>query len=555
MKHWKRLVTFIAVAAMALAMGVGTAWAEPAANTIKVDGLKAGDTVKYVQVIKWDETQGWVKAPGFESLSDEVFNEVVGTATVPGKIDDASATAIAALASTMTDGGAVAADSTSWEKEGLAPGLYMVQPVATTADVIYNPLFLAVQSDGAGSELTLPLNYDDEGTAKQSTVTLDKTAKSQDSDQWGEATTEDVGDIIDYKVVTTVPAYLESWTSPVFTVTDELSDGLTFAVGEDGSLTTLTLKAGDTTLVEGTDYTITQLTASKWVVSFTDAYLKGRTTATAVTITYQVKITDDAKNVNPELNTVTIDYSRNPSDSSDHGTMQDKTTHYTFDIDAGLQGDTEYTTSEIIKVDADGTTQEVTYSNGTEHHPLAGAVFKIYKDAECTQPYTNSTITAETTFTTTEQGLINIKGLDEGTYYLKETVAPSGYMLITDKLKFVISATYTTVPATETCNSYQELKSYSVAVSLVHADGSVTDTGTSSYTLDNGTVVKNSEGHAGDVSTEVVNTKGQSLPSTGGMGTTILYIIGGIMVLLAVVFLITKKRVAATRKETSDDIL
>ena len=128
-------------------------------------------------------------------------------------------------------------------------------------------------------------------------------------------------------------------------------------------------------------------------------------------------------------------------------------------------------------------------------------------------------------------------------------------MLITDKLKFVISATYTTVPATETCNSYQELKSYSVAVSLVHADGSVTDTGTSSYTLDNGTVVKNSEGHAGDVSTEVVNTKGQSLPSTGGMGTTILYIIGGIMVLLAVVFLITKKRVAATRKETSDDIL
>ena len=546
MKHLKKLLVVVAALAMAMAMTV-TAFADTAANTIKVNGLSSGDNVKYVQVIKWDNTQGWVRASGFEALSDDVFNEVVGSATVPGKINDASATAIAALATNMADGGAVATGATSWEKADLVPGLYMVQPVATTADVIYNPLFLAVQADGTGSEISLPLSYDNNGTAKKSEVTLEKTAKSQGEGNWAEATTEDVGDIIDYKVETTVPAYLENWTRPVFTVSDVLSDGLTFAVGENGAFTSVTVTEGQgdqvKTLEAGKDYTLTDQTATGWTVTFTDAYLKGRATATLVTITYQAKITDDAKNVNPETNTVSIDYSRNPSNADDHGTKQDKTTHYTFDIDAGLQGDSEYTTSEIIKVAVDENggpiTEEKTYSNNEKHHPLAGAEFKLYTDQACTQSYVNSTITAETVFTTDNMGRMAIKGLDEGTYYLKETKAATGYMLITEPVKFTITATYKTVAATDTCNSYKELDYYEVLVN---------GTTTSHYTIDNGTVVKTG-GVAGDVGTEVKNTKGSSLPSTGGMGTTVLYIVGGIMVLLAVVFLITKKRVANKRNE------
>ena len=554
-KHFKKMmalvIAMVMVVAMAMPAMAAGGVADGAQKTIKVDGLAAGDTVKYVKVIAWDNTNGWVRADGFTTtnLPDATFNEIIGTSTVAGKITDASATTIASAGVAMTDGGSVATGATSWEKTNMEPGLYMVQAVPTSAEVIYNPVFVAVQADGTGTVVTLPLNYADNGTAKKSEVTVDKKAKSAGDSSWQDATTEDVGDIIDYKVETTVPAYLESYTNPIFTVTDELSNGLTFAVGENDALTDITVKVGDTALTLDTDYKITTKTASKWVIEFQKSYLQSRTAATLVTVTYQAKITDDAKNVNPENNTVKIEYSRNPSDSSDHGTKEDKTTHYTFDIDAGLQGDETYTTSEIIKVGVDAAgnpvTEEKTYSNTTKHNPLQGAEFKIYTDAACTTPYTNSTITADTVFTSSDMGLLNIKGLDEGTYYLKETKAATGYMLLTDKLKFVITATYKDVPATATCNAYKVLDTYKVEVFLVNGTtGAETATGTSNYTFDNGTITKTG-GVAGDVSTEVKNTKGQSLPSTGGIGTTLFYIIGAILVLGAGILLVTRRRMNA----------
>ena len=423
----------------------------------------------------------------------------------------------------------------------------MVQAVATTAEVIYNPVFVAVQADGTGTVVTLPLNYADNGTAKKSDVTVDKKAKSAGDAEWQDATTEDVGDIIDYKVETTVPAYLESYTDPIFNVTDDLSDGLTFAVKEgsgEAALTDITVKVGETALTLDTDYKITTKTTTKWVIEFQKSYLQSRTAATVVTIEYKAKITDDAKSVNPETNKVKIEYSRNPNDTSDHGTKEDKTTHYTFDIDAKLQGDDNYTTSEIIKVgkNADGTdiTETKTYSNKTTHHPVDGAEFTLYK-ADGTTKYTNSTYPDGVVINSANGGLLEIKGLDEGIYVLKETKAATGYMLMTDYLEFKISATYKDVPATATCNAYKELDTYKVEVWHVAADGTKTQGNTSTYTLNQGTITKTNE-VAGDQSNELINTKGQSLPSTGGMGTTIFYIIGAILVIGAGILLVTRRR-------------
>ena len=554
MKDMKKVLALLIAMIMVLGMtvtafagetGDPTSGETPAAsvgeNTIKVNGIEAGDKVTYIKVVAWDAATGnWVKAPGFENLDDAVFTAIVGSAETAGAITDASATAVAALAANMTDGGE--ATGTSWEKSNLAPGLYMVQVVPTTADVIYNPVFVAVQANGAGSEITLPLNYDGEGTAKKSTVTVDKKAKSQGDEQWAEATTEDVGDIIDFKVETTVPAYLESYTNPVFIVKDTLSDGLTLAVKEGegtAALSDITVKVGDTALVENTDYKITEKTASGWKIEFTKEYLQKRTAATVVTIEYKAKITDAAKNVNPETNDVTIEYSRDPNNEENHGKKEDKTTHYTFDIDAGLQGDTEYTTSEIIKVAVDANGQpileEKEYSNKEKHHPLAGAKFKLYKDEACTQPYTNSEITESTEFTTDAMGRMEIKGLDEGIYYLKETSPAPGYTLITTPVKFEITASYKEVPATDTCNAYQELDYYEVKVN---------GTATSHYTIENGTVKKTDAGAAGDVGTEIVNKQGHSLPSTGGIGTTLFYIIGSILALGAGILLVVRRRMS-----------
>ena len=496
----------------------------------------------------------------FDPSRIQIIGYVENNAVVEGKITDTTAAIMGTANATAikADGDTLGAGETSWTATDVAPGLYMALITAAAPDAedgetmhVYNPVFLAVQADNAGSELTLPLNYADEGTAKKTDVTVDKKAKDAGGN-WVDATSENVGDVIDFKVETTVPAYLESWTNPVFTVTDTLTSGLTLAVKEgtgDAALSDVTVTGATSgELTEGTQYTITKST-SGYTITFADSYLKGRTAAEVVTITYQAKITSEAATVNPETNTVKIEYSRNPKDASDHGTKEDKTTHYTFSIDAELFGDQNYESSEIIKVGVDEAgniieTTETTYDNGEKHMPLEGAEFKLYK-ADGTTPYTNDLYTAETIFVSNAEGKLMVKdgtkvgihGLEEGTYVLKETTPPTGYKLMTSSVTFVITAEYETVPATETCNAYQQLKSYTVTV-----DG----TEVSSYEMDNGAatkvIKKDNEGHAGDVTHEIKNVKGTSLPSTGGIGTTMFYVIGTVLVLGAAVLLISKRR-------------
>ena len=564
--------------AMVVAMAM-PAMAEVAEKRIKINGLEPGDTVKYYKVIEWKtDGSGWGFVSPFNTvLTTAEQNEIIGTINttttpptiVDGKITDATAAKMggATLGTALNgNGDTVATGATSWTASSdLAPGLYMALITgapATAADGtttdpmhVYNPVFLAVQADNEGSEITLPLNYPESGTAKKSDITIDKKAKKADG-TWVDATSENVGDIIDYKIEVTVPTYLESWTNPDFIVSDSLSDGLTFEVKTEGSdkTTDLTVKVGEDELTPGAtgDYTIVSKTATAWQIKFTDTYLKSRTAATVVTITYQAKITSDAATVNPETNTAKVTYSNNPNDSSKHGEKEDKTTHYTFSIDADLFGDQNYESSEIIKVGVDAagniiTTTETTYDNGETHMPLAGAEFKLYK-ADGTTPYTNSEYTANTIFVTNNEGKLMVKGgtkvgihgLEEGTYVLKETTPPTGYMLMTEAVTFVIEATYTDVAATATCNAYKELASYTVKVNNQEI---------SSYEMDNGAatkvIKKDNDGHAGDVTHEIKNVQGQSLPSTGGIGTTIFYVVGAILVIGAGVVLITKRRMEA----------
>ena len=555
MKAMKRLLPMLVALALSMVAFAGVAFA--ADNTIKIDGLENGDNVKYYKVIEWaSDGSGWQFVAPFDTAltadeQKEIIGSVNGNTVVAGKITDATATKMGgATLGNALNGDGDAVTGTSWSKTDLAPGLYMalITDAASAAGdpmYVYNPVFLAVQSDNQGTELTLPLSYNNEGTAKKSEVTVDKKAKNT-AGEWVEATSENVGDIIDFKAEVTVPAYLESWTNPTFTVTDTMTSGLTLAVkdGEGAAALTDITVSGATTgaMTEGNQYSITK-SATGYTITFSDTYLKSRAAAELVTITYQAKITSDAATVNPETNTIKIEYSKNPTDSSDHGTKEDKTTHYTFSIDADLWGDENYDSSEIVKVGVDAAgnpvTEEKTYDNGSKHSPLAGAEFKLYK-ADGTTLYTNDSITANTVFVTDDNGKLMVKGadrtgihgLEEGTYVLKETKAPTGYMLMTDSVTFVIAATYTDVAATSTCNAYKELASYTVTVNNQEV---------SSYTMNQGVIVKDATDSAGDVTHEIKNVQGQSLPSTGGMGTTILYIIGGALVLVAGAALIARR--------------
>lgn len=155
---------------------------------------------------------------------------------------------------------------------------------------------------------------------------------------------------------------------------------------------------------------------------------------------------------------------------------------------------------------------------------LADAQFGLYKEQNCenvlkftkdntTNSYnydTNGDVT--TTLTSDENGKIQIKGLAEGTYYLKEIKAPKGYNLLKNPIEVTI------VP--------------------------VVDTTTNKITAEKITVKK--DGTTKEVTkVEVENNTGKLLPSTGGMGTTLIYLIGGALVLGSGIVLANKKRAKA----------
>ncbi|MBQ2926495.1 MAG: SpaH/EbpB family LPXTG-anchored major pilin, partial [Ruminiclostridium sp.] len=141
------------------------------------------------------------------------------------------------------------------------------------------------------------------------------------------------------------------------------------------------------------------------------------------------------------------------------------------------------------------------YANNDENKVLAGAVFKLLNKAKTQAAKIENgkfvqwvDVGSGTQLTTDAQGKIAIAGLDGDTYYLHETQAPAGYNLLTDDVEVKITGktgnTYTTVLA------------------------------------------------------KVNNNSGAELPSTGGMGTTLFYVLGGVLVLGAGVALVTKKRMA-----------
>ena len=332
-------------------------------------------------------------------------------------------------------------------------------------------------------------------------------------------------------------------------------------------------------------------------VVFSSQFLKDMVDEQPITIVYRATVTSEAPaSVNKVDNTVTLNYSNYPTDEEGHGILKDETKHYTFDIDGQLLGESTWETTELVKIglDKDGKelTQKKTLHGGQEVGALQGAQFKLYvlgsgtgsatiKNEAGTEisvvPYTNTLYDANTVFVSDENGRITesgatypgIRGLDAGVYYLVETQAPAGYIKAQNGVKIEITATTKTTEHTQYYNSNTGEISDTNATGLTPVTWSVTELATykveingketASYTMTNeeepnkGDTVTGAHGAIGDPSNsdpladagKITNTQGVELPSTGGMGTTILYIGGSILVILAAVLLITKRRMNA----------
>lgn len=285
---------------------------------------------------------------------------------------------------------------------------------------------------------------------------------------------------------------------------DTLSEGITY--DKDDELDSVVIKSNGNTynITDSSKYTIdtTDLESQNSFVVNIDVKACAKdagfdlNNGATITVTYTAHLNDKAY-VNTaggstsNINKVYLTYSNNPKDESSIGKTPESTPVYVY-------------TYQLNN----------TKHQDTEKGPaLEGACFRLYSDEACTDqsevqlyqkdgfyyPIKDVLGKEAVEMKSAANGTFNVKGLDAGTYYLKEITPPDGY------------SACKVIPVT------------------IKADHSRNDQ-------------VNLEGS--NLTNDIVNIKagGITLPSTGGIGTTIFYVVGGGLMVAAIVLLVTKKR-------------
>lgn len=520
MKKLRKAFAVILSLAMVLGMSLTTFAAdypsEKDSSEATVGGLQPGDTVAFHQIVK----------PHYDG---QVFTdyEIADSSYVIDKFNQPTAEEITTIAGQVrgktpykTATVAAGADSVT---ENLTVGTYLVLVTpATGSDIVYNPMIVSVYYTVDGIE-TNPVSAADDfevgstsAYAKRSGVRIDKTITNDGSGTDGKGDDTSLEDRIEFQIVTDVPKYSAEYTNITYKITDTLK-GLEDVQNVKVYLDSTT----STALTAGTDYTYTakengyEIDLSTYVKNNLVSNNNSTTAQHQFYVTYDAKLSADAGvNFDYNKNTAELEYSNTPTTT----TTKDSTTyHYTFAIDANLNGVGSYKTGELFKT-GEG---EEGFREDTEtievKNPLEGAVFEITKTDE---NYNAGNGAWHQEQTSTADGRLNFTGLDAGYYTFKETKAPMGYSLNNEVHKVQITANY---------NSDGTLSDYTILI-----DGKATSTYTAEYEKeDSGKIIAVRPAPAdGNEATTIKNTTLANLPSTGGIGTTI-FTIGGCIIMVA----------------------
>jgi fimbrial isopeptide formation D2 family protein/LPXTG-motif cell wall-anchored protein len=533
---------------------------------ISITGLTKGDAVKFYQILAYDQDAynyvadaesaakgagSWKAIAPFAEMTLDDFKYIL--------TEGISAEIAGRLAGMVSGDGipATADDNGFAAVRAPAAGLYIALITPADPEIIYNPVFVGADyyTNTSGAwKLTGDIAYDPAAMAKKEKITLEKDI----TDQTGETRFDrKIGDTVEFTINSKVPAFSGAYEDPEYILTDTMSDGLELQTIPTVTIAGLT---GENALVES-DYEISPSTITEGITSFTVTIKDSGLAKVAKTglpqdivVVYTAKITSiENYNVNEKDNTATVKFSNNPGDSDSYSLLEDRTRNYTFSLDANLLGHSGWENSELVKIGKDADGNEIyqeTLSNGTLAGVLYGAEFGLYTDKECTSLYTNDLVNPaiDGKYTSDQMGKLHINGLDRGTYYLKELNAPDGYVKDQATYQIDIVPVYTDVdPTTYTkdgilvkVSGYQVLASYTVKVTNLTTNESVDST----FTIQNeGTYdVKATTISETDETTKLQNIRGVELPSTGGIGTTIFYILGGLLVVGAAVILVARRK-------------
>lgn len=324
--------------------------------------------------------------------------------------------------------------------------------------------------------------------------TNDSTANS--TTDWQDSADYDIGDDVPFQLKATIAQDYANYKVYKLTFHDKESAGLTFKSD------TVVVKIDGTT-VDSSKYEVvtTGLTdGDTFEVRFADLKSTTARAGSVITVEYSATLNDQAvlgSTGNP--NTMHVTYSNNPND--DQGGENGKTPDDTVMV-------------FTYKVVANKVTKNPEYVEGGSepvYIPLKGAGFTLYKKNASGEYVAVGSEVKGGDMTTFEW-----KGLDDGDYKISETTTPARYNTIAD-IEFTITAAHDVTSANPTLTSL---------------------TGGNKFT---------GEVSTGAVSADIENNTGSTLPETGGMGTTIFYVVGSILVLGAVVLLVTKKRMGASK--------
>lgn len=485
MKYMKKLITLLAALTLALAMAV-PAFAASSTGTITIDNAVTGTTYKAYRIFDLESYDTDKNAYSYKLNS--AWNDFPAYSTT---ID--SNTVSAADFFSVNSAGYI-----EWKdakKDAGADFAKLAKAFVDEKNIEWDRTETASSTTVTFTDLTLGYYLVD--TSLGSLCSLDTTTpsvtiKEKNSDTTIEkkivitgnekvdSNSAGIGDTVNFSITITV----KDGAPKNYVLHDKLS-GLTFDPNS------LEVKVGTETLTANTDYTLetNPKDGDSFDVKFTDGKLK---TNDVVVVTYSATVAADATIAGAgNKNTAKLVY--NGKDST-----KEETTTYVWKLN-------------VHKYALNSTNDEVA---------LSGAKFVLYRMDSGVKKYAKLTgdkidgwVTDKgdaTTLETDGAGNILIEGLNVGTYYLEETEAPAGYNKLTEPIEVEITATTSVTSGSET---------------VQYKNSSET-----SYTP------------ATDATVKVLNKAGTQLPSTGGIGTTLFYVIGGGLMAVAAVLLVTKKR-------------
>ncbi|MBQ6431583.1 MAG: LPXTG cell wall anchor domain-containing protein [Oscillospiraceae bacterium] len=461
-------------------------------------------------------------------------------------MNDTQAAALAAALKTELDRAAAAAAATP--------------PVA-------NPYTEAGHAVGASGTATINVNPDVDGyyfvtttlgslcaldtteptariSEKNTTSTATKQVNEDQTSTYGDKNDAEFGETVNYKTTVVIGAHQKN-----VVLEDRLYNGLKLCPASG-----ITVKVNDVAL-DPANYTLIRNSDTSFSIAFDTAYTEALAADTTVVVEYSAEVLTTAV-----LDVPSPDAKGNGNDNETwvtYGAAQESTHDWTrtyvwtFPIFKYTEGDTQYAAQStyvdaeaaaaagfVQNTSADATSE--TYWMKTPKNPLADAHFSLFRSGDTTNPVqfvqvsagdasnptvyrlataaeiADNNVTKVTDLVTPASGLITIQGVDSEQFILRETAAPAGYNKLADDITVEIVAIESAANQGDTNNGAQA----NVVTKTLKENNATAD------------------------QIEVLNNTGNELPSTGGIGTTIFYVLGGLLVAGAVIVLIVRKRMA-----------